>query len=118
MEGFTEWHLVNLVLPAMLPLAFALVVWFFPLKDDEHRRANPWAVVKDGQLAWVALGMCTAGIYEIRHPTVAVAPPSGWESVNSRRRALCSPFLFLATWRARGQPRNRPTAGGLWSDAG
>ena len=30
-DWFTEWHFVNIVLPALLPVAISLAVWFFPL---------------------------------------------------------------------------------------
>ena len=81
MDWFTEWHFVNLILPALLPVAIAAVVWFFPLPATHHRLANPWMAVKDGQLAWAALGMCTAAFYEFRHPAPHMAVSKSWENV-------------------------------------
>ena len=81
MNWFSEWHLVNIVLPAALPVAVLLVLWFFPLPSPHHHLANPWVAVKDGQLAWAALGMCTTAFYEFRHPAQGIKPPPEWENV-------------------------------------
>ena len=78
---FTEWHFVNIVLPALLPVVILMAVWFFPLPATHHRLANPWVSVKDGQLAWAALGMCTAAFYEFRHPAPHTPVNSSWQTV-------------------------------------
>jgi hypothetical protein len=62
-------------------VVIAAVVWFFPLPATPHGLANPWMAVKDGQLAWAALGMCTAAFYEFRHPAPHMAISKSWESV-------------------------------------
>ena len=81
MDWFSEWHFVNIVLPALLPIAIVMAVWFFPLPAPHHKLANPWVAVKDGQLAWAALGMCTAAFYELRHPSPGMVLPTSRETV-------------------------------------
>jgi hypothetical protein len=80
LDGFTEWHFVNIVLPALLPVAIVVVVWFFPLPATHRNLANPWIAVRDGQLAWAALGMCTAAFHEFRHPAPGMPVSRSWET--------------------------------------
>lgn len=70
----TDWHLVNLILPTVVPLVILGFVSLFHMTQAQHRRVSPWVAVKDGQLAWVALGMCFNALYELDHPTKTVAP--------------------------------------------
>lgn len=75
---FDEWRFVNLVLPAVLPL-FVLIVPYF---ISGNPLGSPWVTVKDGQLAWAALGMCTAAFYDLRHPSSGMNVPADWEHVH------------------------------------
>jgi hypothetical protein len=47
----TEWQLVNLFVPALLPLLFLSVFFLFELPKTEKARANPVLAIKDGQLS-------------------------------------------------------------------
>lgn len=76
-----EWQWVNLFLPAILPLFLLGVVMLFHLGPTQRIQANPWASVKDGQLSWVALGMCTAAFYELRHPAPLVAVHADYQTL-------------------------------------
>lgn len=65
----TDWYLVNLALPALLPLVILGFVSMFHMSAAQQNRVSPWVAVKDGQLAWVAMGMCLNALYELDHPT-------------------------------------------------
>lgn len=65
----TDWYLVSLVLPALLPLIILGFVSLFHMSAAQQKRVSPWVAVKDGQLAWVAIGMCLNALYELDHPT-------------------------------------------------
>ena len=81
MDWFTEWHFVNIVLPALLPVVILMAMWCVPMPAGQHKLANPWVAVKDGQLAWAALGMCTAAFYEFRHPAPELPMNLAWQTI-------------------------------------
>lgn len=70
--GTMDWHFVNLVIPILLPLAMMGIVSNFPMEQERRKNAHWFAAIKDGQMAWVGLGICVNSLYEIRHPSQAV----------------------------------------------
>ncbi len=66
----TDWDYTNLVYPWFLPLALLAIVYILPLQNVLKIRVSPWLSVRDGQLAWVALGMCLGAQYDLKHATV------------------------------------------------
>lgn len=62
------------MLPAVLPLLLLGFVSLFHMTSAQQKRVSPWVAVKDGQLAWVALGMCLNALYELDHPSKAAVP--------------------------------------------
>lgn len=76
----TDWHLVHLFVPTLLPLLFLGLLRLFPLHKVERARANPLVAVKDGQLSWAGLGMCVNALYEFRHPVVGAAFSELWSA--------------------------------------
>jgi hypothetical protein len=76
----SDWHLVNLFVPTLLPLLFLSVLFLFNLTKAEKARANPLVAIKDGQLSWAGLGMCVNGLYELRHPAEGKAFTDLWST--------------------------------------
>lgn len=113
----TDWHLVNLILPVVLPLAILGFVSGFHMSQAQQKRVSPWIAVKDGQLAWVALGMCLNALYELEHPTLPNIPHI-WMSL-TRWGMIC--LVILASLMAAfapvlATPPNKPPGfwAGLW----
>ena len=63
----SDWYLVNLIFPALLPVMLLSVLFLFNLSKPLRHKANPIVAIKDGQLCWAGLGMCMNGLYELRH---------------------------------------------------
>lgn len=66
----STWQLINIFLPGLLPLAILLSLFLVHLGEKDRARVAPWTSIKDGQLAWVSLGMCLNAMYELQHPFV------------------------------------------------
>lgn len=76
----SDWHLVNLFVPTLLPLVFLCAFFLFDLSNAEKARANPLVAVKDGQMSWAGLGMCVNGLYELRHPAAGKGVSELWST--------------------------------------
>lgn len=76
----TDWHLVHLFVPTLLPPLFLCVLHLFPLNKVEKARANPFVAVKDGQLSWAGLGMCVNALYELQHSGSRNVPSELWRA--------------------------------------
>jgi hypothetical protein len=74
----TDWHLVNLFVPTLLPLVFLSALFLFDLSKQDKLKANPLVAIKDGQMSWAGLGMCVSALYELRHPDPIVTVPEPW----------------------------------------
>lgn len=71
------WILVNLVIPATLPLWILLLLKLVDMTDPYTERAKLMRTVRDGQLGWVAMGFsasCTYDLYEALVGSKAGAP--------------------------------------------
>lgn len=108
----TDWHLVNLVLPTVVPLLILAFVSLFHMTQAQQRRVSPWVAVKDGQLAWAALGMCFNALYELDHPSKQVA--ANW--VIFARWAFIGLVVLTALTASFGPVLMTPTARpkGVW----
>ena len=76
----TDWQLVHLFVPILLPVLFLCVLRLFPLHKAQKARANPLVAIKDGQLSWVGLGMCVNALYEFRHPAIGTVVSELWST--------------------------------------
>jgi hypothetical protein len=68
------WLLVNIVMPVAIPPIGILFLWLgTPPGNAATGGANFrfMALFKDGQLAWIAAGMCAAALYEFVETIVA-----------------------------------------------
>jgi hypothetical protein len=83
----------------VLPLAVLVIPYFL----SGNPLVSPWVTIKDGQLAWAALGMCTAAFYDFRHPSAGMKVPPTWEHQHFW-------FLLLSTLAAAGYAGAAP----LW----
>ena len=110
----TDWHLVHLFIPTLLPLLFLCVLRLFPMHKGAKSRASPLVAVKDGQLSWVGLGMCVNALYELRHPTIGTVVSELW-STNTFWLTITL-LLFHAVIAAYGPafPTHKSRRTGLW----
>jgi hypothetical protein len=58
------WFLTNIVLPVCAPTIILLALRLLPLPAAVLARASVLAAVKDGQLCFVSMSFCAAGLFE------------------------------------------------------
>lgn len=76
----SDWHLVNLLVPPLLPVAMLFILYLFDLSGESRARLHPLIAVKDGQLCWAAMMMCVNGLFELKHPLAGQLVAEPWST--------------------------------------
>jgi hypothetical protein len=75
------WLLVNIIVPATLPLLFLCLARLVDLRNDILLRANPLVAIRDGQLGWVSIGYAASGTYDLLEHVLDHKPIPEWAGV-------------------------------------
>ncbi|KJV32467.1 hypothetical protein [Luteibacter yeojuensis] len=100
------WFIVTLVVPGVTPAFFFWLLW--AVKWNRRRDVHPFLMVKDGQLGWSTIALCSAALLEV---------PAGWPIV---RGLLVLLIIVSAMWAVVGAmepvpyPDTPPGGRNLW----
>jgi hypothetical protein len=100
------WFIVTLVVPGVAPTFFFWLLW----AGRWHRRpdVHPFLMVKDGQLGWSTIALCSAALLEV---------PASWPIVQG---FLVMLIIVSAMWAVVGAmepvpyPQTPPGGRNLW----
>jgi hypothetical protein len=109
--SYAGWLFINIILSPIVPLAGIALVGFAPRIPNTQLLTQ----VKDGQLNWMAFGMCAQSLYDLSEgrrscEKIAVIWPKAWEAMSIAAIALLTmSFLLASVGAIFVTPISRPT---------
>lgn len=101
------WFAITILLPCLAPLIASLIFRLLPLPG--HTR-TPWLnAFKDGQLCWIAIGLCASAQYEL-----AQRPPSPNDWTGGSISVLLVLSSLIAAGGAMFPTKHSPKSGLAW----
>jgi uncharacterized membrane protein YozB (DUF420 family) len=92
------WFFLTIVVPLLAPFALVPAFWMLSRSTD----AKIVVLAKDGQLCWVSMGFCVAGLYDIAERVVSTHKDYNSSSATTLFISLVIFLVFSAILAAGG----------------